>query len=91
MAPAAGAASRRRCARGRSGGRRPPRRAHFTIKLEKFDAGSKSLIKEVRAYTGSIRRRSSSRARRRNQGGRAKEEAESLRRSEGVGGTIALE
>ena len=55
MAPAAGAAPAAGGAPAAAAEEAAPaaEKTHFTIKLEKFDAGSKiKLIKEVRAYTG---------------------------------------
>lgn len=71
-------------------------KTHFTIKLEKFDAGSKiKLIKEVRAYTGLGLKEAKELVESSPAEIKAevpKEEAESVKaKLEGVGGTVALE
>ena len=69
---------------------------HFTIKLEKFDAGSKiKLIKEVRAYTGLGLKEAKELVEGAPTEIKAdvpKADAEALKEKlEGVGGTIVLE
>jgi len=71
-------------------------KTHFTIKLDKFDTGSKiKLIKEVRAYTGLGLKEAKElveSAPCEIKADVAKEEAESVKaKLEGVGGTVLLE
>ena len=98
MAPAAGAAPAAGGAPAAAAEEAAPaaEKTHFTIKLEKFDAGSKiKLIKEVRAYTGLGLKEAKELVEGAPTEIKAdvpKEEAESLKEKlEGVGGTIALE
>lgn len=71
-------------------------KTHFTVKLEKFDAGSKiKLIKEVRAFTGLGLKEAKElveSAPTDIKADVAKAEAEALKEKlEGVGGTIVLD